>query len=275
MPSFLQAIRPITSSLYLSISLFLSIAGWFIAFVALIFQSSTVVTTQSWVILMWLMFYVPVFYTMLLHSSFPFYRSFLSHTLNITFIITAFEIHLSLQREFSTIASSAKAEASGLILLELSVLSWLLYVSALDAPLVQRLLGGGPSKSTSAPQLPPPTAPLSPIVLSEQPSSSSSAPPRQSLVSKLSVYLKKSNANTPSEEAMPSRPAPMLGSSNPYAYKAKALFAYKGNEADPEELSFNKDEILEVASPQGNRWWQAKKKNGQVGIAPSNYLQLL
>ncbi|KAI9149826.1 Transmembrane osmosensor [Blastocladiella emersonii ATCC 22665] len=60
-----------------------------------------------------------------------------------------------------------------------------------------------------------------------------------------------------------------------FAYRAKALFAYAANPEDPQEVSFDKDEIMDIANPHGNRWWQARRANGQVGIVPSNYLQLL
>ncbi|KAJ3376040.1 Transmembrane osmosensor [Allomyces arbusculus] len=60
-----------------------------------------------------------------------------------------------------------------------------------------------------------------------------------------------------------------------FNYRAQALFAYTADQSDPQELSFGKDEILEIANPHGNRWWQARNSKGQVGIAPSNYLKLL
>ncbi|KAF9459216.1 hypothetical protein BDZ94DRAFT_1054751 [Collybia nuda] len=56
--------------------------------------------------------------------------------------------------------------------------------------------------------------------------------------------------------------------------KAEALYAYTASANDETELSFRKGEVLDILT-QSDLWWEARKADGTIGIAPSNYLSLI
>ncbi|KAJ7816910.1 hypothetical protein B0H14DRAFT_2602294 [Mycena olivaceomarginata] len=60
----------------------------------------------------------------------------------------------------------------------------------------------------------------------------------------------------------------------PIVYKYTAKARYTADAADPNEISFHKGEVLEIAHKRG-RWWLARKANGTTGVAPSTFLEII
>lgn len=63
---------------------------------------------------------------------------------------------------------------------------------------------------------------------------------------------------------------------NDLTYKIKARASYMYQAAIPEELGFAKGDVLAVLRHQDDGWWEAEVHggDGQVGLVPSNYLQV-
>ncbi|KAK0464743.1 uncharacterized protein EV420DRAFT_1062064 [Desarmillaria tabescens] len=59
-----------------------------------------------------------------------------------------------------------------------------------------------------------------------------------------------------------------------FSNRAQALYPYEASPADPNELSFTAGEILDVERTSED-WWAARKKDGSIGVVPSNFLRLL
>ncbi|KAG8700763.1 Cytoplasmic protein nck2 [Ceratobasidium sp. 394] len=76
------------------------------------------------------------------------------------------------------------------------------------------------------------------------------------------------NVIPPSEGGTVAKDSKVLGLTD----KAWALYTYTASPDDPKEMSFSEDEILDILDKSGE-WWVARKKDGTVGIVPSNYLQ--
>lgn len=59
-----------------------------------------------------------------------------------------------------------------------------------------------------------------------------------------------------------------------YPILVRALYDYIASPDDVNELSFAKGEIFRVKNTNGN-WWQGKNKHGEIGMCPSNYLEIV
>lgn len=59
-----------------------------------------------------------------------------------------------------------------------------------------------------------------------------------------------------------------------YPILVRALYDYNASPDDVNELSFKKGDIFRVKNTNGN-WWQAKNKRGEIGMCPSNYLEIV
>ncbi|KAI7279982.1 hypothetical protein KC345_g5021 [Hortaea werneckii] len=70
----------------------------------------------------------------------------------------------------------------------------------------------------------------------------------------------------------PTRPSTLSNTHHPWPRPAEADYEYYA--ADDEEVSFNKHDLLQVLDIKG-RWWKVKTPDGQIGLAPSNYITLL
>lgn len=83
-------------------------------------------------------------------------------------------------------------------------------------------------------------------------------------------YGSKSARNTMVSTAPSSRIASEI--LNGYKRQVRGLYTYTASPDDPNEVSFMKGEVMEVMDDKG-KWWQVKKDDGSIGIAPSNYLE--
>lgn len=52
----------------------------------------------------------------------------------------------------------------------------------------------------------------------------------------------------------------------------KVVALYKYTALNPDELSFEKDDIIKMISKEEPEWWKGEL-NGKVGLFPSNYVQ--
>jgi glucan phosphoethanolaminetransferase (alkaline phosphatase superfamily) len=165
----------------------------------------------------------------------------------------------------------------GLLLLAMAFFSWILVFGSDEGTAISRLLGSDASTAAAAAfptqQQPQQQAPRQ--LVSEQKLSTATTEmstvnsvPRQVVVANPAIRnLKTESIATSNRDSVQSMDSEIN-------LKARALYGYQANAEDPNEVSFEKGEIFDVIDNKG-KWWQVRQNDGRVGIAPSNYVQLL
>ncbi|KAK7048577.1 hypothetical protein R3P38DRAFT_2870241 [Favolaschia claudopus] len=59
-----------------------------------------------------------------------------------------------------------------------------------------------------------------------------------------------------------------------YKYTAKARYSHTADPSDPNELSFRKGDLFEIAHKRG-KWWLARNADGSTGIVPYTFVEII
>ncbi|KAI9489110.1 hypothetical protein BDB00DRAFT_876779 [Zychaea mexicana] len=235
-------IYPLTNPLVLGTAAF-AVAGWLIAFIGACVAAFHGVTW--WIIIFELFFTVGMIVAIGVGGFGP-HRGLLLTLLAISIVYLTYLIPIVYYEQEQT--SGAKATLGGLIILIIMQYLWVFLLGCSEESKLYSLFYGG-RHGGGLPRI---NAPMiqrnfvSPSQNKENPLPQTPA----------------NNNNNP--------PIPQAHQEHQKFPTASALHSYQANPEDPNELTFSKDETLEILDRKGN-WWQAKKADGSVGIVPSNY----
>ncbi|ESK88797.1 hypothetical protein Moror_17131 [Moniliophthora roreri MCA 2997] len=81
-------------------------------------------------------------------------------------------------------------------------------------------------------------------------------------------------SSPPTSSYVPPSGPPPPPFSNPNPVRAKALWGYNEDGNDPNDLSFQAGDIIEVVAETNQDWWTGRH-NGREGLFPSNYVEKL
>ncbi|KAF9309676.1 Transmembrane osmosensor [Podila horticola] len=218
-------------------TLILYAIGWFITFISACVMGSIV--SLLWVIVFYNLFILLGVTLAVTTDAVHTYRlaivAYIAGSLSLTFSI--------INATIGSIFAESNAAASGLIFQSLPLIFWITYFGSEEDSLIKRSLNSF-------------TVPRTPGAVTSNGVAHGVGSPEQQY---------------PQNQELSSV---VVAPAADYAYKARALYSYEANPEDSNELGFVKGEILDIVDNKG-KWWQARKQDGTVGIAPSNYLQLI
>ncbi|KAG0369441.1 hypothetical protein BC939DRAFT_208597 [Gamsiella multidivaricata] len=222
-------------------SLILFVIGWLITFVAACTIGSTIhlVWVETFYNLFILLGATLAVATEAVHNYRLVILTFIAGSLSLLFICIESTINIR--------SNKYSAVGSGFIFQSLVLIFWVIYFGAEEDSLAKRTINGF-------------TIPRTPGVAGNN--------------AAVSNGVAHHGAISPNQQAQDNLSSVVVVPSQEYAYKARALYSYDANPEDNNELSFVKGEVLDIVDNKG-KWWQARKQDGIVGIAPSNYLQLI
>ncbi|KAK9764989.1 Transmembrane osmosensor [Basidiobolus ranarum] len=231
-------IRELTTSLFYLLTVFLATFAWIILFVAAIVAGDLGFT---WFVVMYLFVLKVILVTAIITASVHHHRLALLVFLTIGIVLCIIDINAFV---YST-ASVFQALTAGFILSVIALILWAIAMGVEEETYIHRTLHsyrlGGPVRDIeSGVRVAPPM------------SQNNVAPPQ---VASHGDY-------------------PPLTNNAQYSFRAQALYPYQANPNDPQELSFEEGEVIDVVQPEG-KWWQGRRSDGTVGVIPSNFFQLL
>ncbi|KAG0271749.1 Transmembrane osmosensor [Linnemannia exigua] len=187
---------------------------------------------------------------------------------SLTLLFSCIDVTINIHNVFN--ASRYSAAAAGFIFQSFALIFWVVYFGAEEESMAKQTINGftmprGTNTGNDNTTVGPTTTIVSPQPQHHQINMNGNGNGYQGSPLPAQQQLQPGQPNYSSVVVAPTAD---------YAYKARALYSYEANPEDNNELSFTKGEILEIVDNKG-KWWQARKPDGTVGIAPSNYLQLI
>ncbi|KAF9474282.1 hypothetical protein BDN70DRAFT_924695 [Pholiota conissans] len=194
-------------------------------------------------------------------------------------IATVFAV-VGVDRNIYSSRSSQQATGAGWLLTAIVDLLWIIYfTSPRGSPvfMVTNSMGGAAFRRAST------TGPVTKIARSSgafamRPLHGGNAGGQRNTTGTIQgseVVGKEAGAGAPAVEGKPAAaPDASPNADINSKWRAEALFDYKANENDANEISFKKGDVLLIFN-MDSKWWEAKASDGRKGIVPSNYLRLL